>query len=663
MSLRRRVNRRIRQIRGNNRNNRLRGTNGRDRILGFGGNDTLQGLGGNDILNGGTGNDTLDGGAGDDQMLGGAGNDIYVVNSAGDRVIEGGSQGRQDSVVSTISYTLGNNVENLLLAGTADLVGVGNILNNLIEGDDGNDTLIGGAGDDELVGLVGNDSLDGGIGNDTLKGGVGDDTYFVDSISDVIVEAANEGFDRVRSTISYTIGANVETLRLIGTAAINGTGNDLDNLFGGNDANNRIEGRGGNDDLDGGLGTDTLVGGTGDDIYRINDETDVVIEAANEDRDLIVATGYVDLTLTMAANVEDTFADDASLEINIIGNALNNDIEGNASENTIDGGEGNDEIGGNAGDDVLNGGAGNDRLFGGAGADELSGGAGNDLLVGGSGLLEPNGGADAQVDNLAGGAGNDIYLIDAGDIVSEEVGAGNDTVGSLTSVSIADFDNVETVGVLGTANVNATGNNLDNTIAGNVGSNTLTGNEGDDTLIGDIAFDPVSLQPQPATTGAADTLLGGDGNDNLLGGFGNDALTGGAGGDRFIFASGLILGSTVVGGRAFNSADLGVDTISDFTQNQNPLLSDVIVLSKATFTALGATQPVPQLGIELIGSGDFASVGSDTGVASSSAVIVYNSQSGALFYNADRAGAGTGTQFATVTGAPQLSQANFVVIA
>ncbi|NJL23346.1 MAG: calcium-binding protein [Leptolyngbyaceae cyanobacterium SM1_3_5] len=319
---------------------------------------------------------------GNDQMRGGVGDDIYVVNAAGDRVIENGNQG-EDSVVSTISYTLGANVEDLLLAGTTGLTGVGNDLDNSITGDAGNDTLFGGAGNDELVGLAGNDSLNGGAGNDNLKGGAGndlyivdsvadtiaenanegidtvqaiaswtlgenlenltlagsaasgtgnalgntirgnsaannldggagsdtlvggagDDTYFVDSANDAIVEAANEGFDRVRSTVSYTIGANVETLRLLGAGAIDAFGNDLDNLLGGNDANNRIEGRGGNDDLDGGLGIDTLIGGTGNDTYRVDDQTDVVTEAVDEGTDVIIAMNYAELTLTIAANV------------------------------------------------------------------------------------------------------------------------------------------------------------------------------------------------------------------------------------------------------------------------------------------------------------------------------------------------------------------------
>ena len=100
-----------------------------------------------------------------------------------------------------------------------------------------------------------------------MFGGIGDDTYVVDISTDVITENANEGIDTVESGISYTLGANLENLILTGTAAINGTGNTLDNLLKGNSGANTLTGDAGNDILDGGAGNDTLNGGTGNDRY------------------------------------------------------------------------------------------------------------------------------------------------------------------------------------------------------------------------------------------------------------------------------------------------------------------------------------------------------------------------------------------------------------
>src|SRR2546430_7433624 len=135
---------------------------------------------------------------------------------------------------------------------------------------------VGGAYDDyikgsdvanDLFGRGGNDILDGGAGADTLRGGVGNDTYYVDNSGDVIVENANEGTDSVFSSISWTLGANLENLTLTGALAADGTGNSLNNVLTGNGAANVLSGGAGRDTLDGGAGSDVLVGGTGNDTY------------------------------------------------------------------------------------------------------------------------------------------------------------------------------------------------------------------------------------------------------------------------------------------------------------------------------------------------------------------------------------------------------------
>ncbi len=125
-----------------------------------------------------------------------------------------------------------------------------------IRGFGGNDSLFGLGGDDILEGGDGNDILDGGIGGDTMLGGSGNDTYIVDSALDAVWETTvvggaidAGGIDTVQSTVSYTLPSFVENLTLTGTAAVNGTGNSLNNVLVGNSAANTLSGGSGNDTL------------------------------------------------------------------------------------------------------------------------------------------------------------------------------------------------------------------------------------------------------------------------------------------------------------------------------------------------------------------------------------------------------------------------------
>ena len=226
------------------------------------------------MLLGGEGNDVLNGAAGADVMAGGLGNDSFYVDDAGDRVMEQADEGT-DRVISTISYTLGDNVENLTLSGTEAIDGSGNALNNVIVGNAatnsldglaGDDRLTGGASDDVLLGGEGNDVLNGSDGADAMAGNLGNDTYYVDDAGDAVTELADEGADRVISTVSYTLGDNVENLTLSGTGAIIGAGNALDNALTGNSAINLLVGGDGIDRLNGGAELDFLEGGAGNDV-------------------------------------------------------------------------------------------------------------------------------------------------------------------------------------------------------------------------------------------------------------------------------------------------------------------------------------------------------------------------------------------------------------
>jgi Ca2+-binding RTX toxin-like protein len=223
------------------------------------GNDLGNWIGGNELANvlvGNGGDDVLIGGAGADNMSGGTGSDGYVVDDAGDTIVEGAGEGIDWVNSYAASYTLGANVENAWLVGPAISL-TGNDEANQIYGNGNANTLNGGGGDD---------ILDGGVGADTMAGGTGNDQYGVDDAGDVVAEAVGEGVDTVSSYIaSYTLTDNVENLSLFG-AAVNGTGNELDNWIGGNDSANVLSGLGGNDVLIGGGGDDVLDGGAGDDL-------------------------------------------------------------------------------------------------------------------------------------------------------------------------------------------------------------------------------------------------------------------------------------------------------------------------------------------------------------------------------------------------------------
>ncbi|MDB9449748.1 DUF4347 domain-containing protein [Dolichospermum circinale] len=221
-------------------------------------NNTLIGNTGNNTLNGGLGNDTLNGNLGNDTLIGGVGNDSYYVDNTADTITELVGQG-VDSVFSTAAtYTLSANVENLTLQGTTAINGIGNTLNNIITGN---------AADNVLT---------GGTGADTLIGGAGNDSYYVDNTADSITENANEGTDSVFSTVTYTLTTNTENLTLQGTTAINGTGNELNNIITGNTGNNVLTGGLGNDTLTGNAGSDTLIGGLGNDSLYLGLNDNVV---------------------------------------------------------------------------------------------------------------------------------------------------------------------------------------------------------------------------------------------------------------------------------------------------------------------------------------------------------------------------------------------------
>ena len=201
-----------------------------------------------DGYTGSAGADTFRGTGGAETFRGLAGDDTYLVNNAGDAVVEASNAGTDTVQTALASDTLGTNVENLTYVGAGAFAGTGNNAANI------------------LTGNTGANRLGGGTGADTLRGGLGDDVYVTDG-GDTITETADAGTDTVQSSATLTLSANLENLTLTGTATVNGTGNTLDNVLTGNGAANTLAGGAGADRLVGGAGADQLTGGAGADRF------------------------------------------------------------------------------------------------------------------------------------------------------------------------------------------------------------------------------------------------------------------------------------------------------------------------------------------------------------------------------------------------------------
>lgn len=290
-----------------------------------------------DTLVGTLGNDTLDGHLGADTMTGGDGNDIYVVDNASDRVVETNTSTSQiDTVQASVSWTLGANLENLVLTGVSAINGTGNERHNFITGN------------------AANNVLDGAAGDDSMSGGDGNDTYYVDNADDSVIEtnsnAVSGGVDSVHSSLgAYTLGNNVERLYIDSTGAANGTGNALDNTLFAGAGNNVLDGRDG-------------------------------IDTVSYERALSGVT--VNLSTSAQQNTVGSGLDTLKFFENLTGSAYADSLSGNSAANVLNGGAGNDTLVGGSGDDRLIGGAGTDNLTGGTGADTYAFGALSDMGVG-----------------------------------------------------------------------------------------------------------------------------------------------------------------------------------------------------------------------------------------------------------------------------------------
>ncbi|WP_225205185.1 calcium-binding protein [Novosphingobium huizhouense] len=446
--------------------------------------NVITGNAASNILNGGAGNDTLDGGLGADTLVGGTGNDTFIVETVGDTIIENTAEGR-DTVRSSLSWVLSDNLENLTLTGSDAIDGIGNSQGNVMIGNDAENTLNG---------LDGNDTLDGGLGADTLIGGLGSDVMIVDDLADRTIENANEGTDTVRASLSWTLDSNIENLVLTGSAAIDGTGNALDNTITGNAAINILLGLDGNDTLDGRGGGDRLEGGSGDDTYVLAGADDTIVEKAGEGIDTVQA-GF---SYTLGANLENLTLTGTDA-IDATGNDGDNVITGNSAANVMTGKSGDDTYVVDAiGDRTIEtAGGGTDTVR--ASLDWTLAAEVENLVLTGTAAINGNGNAlgnrldgnDANntldgaggADVLAGHKGNDTYVVDnAADQVVEIANEGRDQV--LASVSFVLGADVENLTLTGTGAINATGNGVANVLRGNAAANVLDGGAGSDDMDG-----------------------------------------------------------------------------------------------------------------------------------------------------------------------------------
>ena len=650
-----------------------------------------------------------------------AGNDVISVmqDLAGNDLATFESTAPVLTYLSNLSSTgpLADSYSKLILNGIGNINGTGNNRNNIITGNSGNNSLDGGAGNDTIYGGAGNDILEGGTGIDSLIGGSGDDIYVVDSIADVVVELSAEGSDLVRSSVTYTLQATLENLTLTGAAAINGTGNDANNLLSGNSGRNILNGGAGNDTLAGGAGIDTLIGGSGDDTYVVvsvaDVVADVVTELAGEGTDLIQSS----VTYTLQDNVE-------NLTLTGIG-AING--TGNSANNLLSGNNGNNSLYGEAGDDTIFAGAGNDTLDGGTGADILVGGLGNDvyvvdsiadittelsgegadlvrssvtyaiqanienltltgtdginatgntlnnILVGNTGSNILDGGAG--IDTLIGGAGDDTYSVDSTtDVITEAVNAGSDTVASSVTFSLAAIANVENLSLTGTASIRGTGNSVNNMIIGNSGSNQLNGGAGIDTLIGGFGDDTYVVDSSTDTINE----LAGQGTDQIqssvsfslaaIANVENLSLSGALN----LNARGNSLNNLLIGNGGDNVLDGGLgndnliggsgDDVFQFSTTLDQINNvDRIIDFSAADDLIQLSQAV--FSSLSLGSLFDSAFGLSTATISADSRIIYNSTSGMISYDADGRGSAESIAFAQVSPGLGIDSSSFLVVA
>jgi serralysin len=428
-----------------------------------------------------------------------------------------------------------------------------------------------------------------------------------------------------------------------------------DSLQGGSQADVMV-GHTGNDTLNGGAGADRLDGGLGDDVYYIDDLGDVVVDTGGNDRVIIAVDGY---DLSLLPGIETlVLPPRGGGNDTVVGGDTNDDVDGGAGDDNMSGGAGNDTLTGGSGNDALNGGSGNDVHAGGAGADTLTGGAGDDAYIvedSGDQVVEgPDQGTDtvyssidyalgANVENLVlqgsarSGQGNDLSNVIYGTLGDDALfgRGGNDTIFALSgNDGIRGGAGKDWISG-GAGNDRIYGEGENDRIYGDDGNDAIRGNDGHDRIDGGLGNDRIygdADKDQLRGNEGKDQISGGSGNDRLYGGEGNDVLNGGSGSDLFYFTDAL-------DGRR------NVDRISDFN-----VADDTVRLDDAVFTGLARG----------VLSADAFTIGGQATDAADR--IIYDSQSGNLYYDSDGSGSASQVRFAKVGANVQLTHSDFYIV-
>jgi Ca2+-binding RTX toxin-like protein len=593
------------------------------------------------------------------QLESGYSNEVATVTHTGMIV-------RGDANSTGITLRLANGIPSFFLEGTAPI--------NVLDSSSAN-SIVGNDGDNIITVTDGADAVDGGLGTDRLvvdyslaTGAVTGDstTHFTEAGGSRLATITAGTFEH----FTISTGSGADTLTTYDGDDIINTGEGASTVTAGQGAN-RITGGSGADTVtaldggnfvDGGDGANTITTGAGFDTILSGIGADIIVAGAGEDE--VLVRGGAD-TADMGAGEDRLTVDYSALTIDVSGGVASGTLPsgydgqfGDGAGNTVDfENSENFTVRTGSGNDVIYTGGGMDLLYGGAGNDQLSGRAGNDYLDGGLGI-----------DSLYGGKGDDTYVVDTPKDIVIEAGDGIDTVRSTGSFTLGSL--VENLIITGSGNTTGTGNAEANDITGGAGNNTLDGKAGIDILRGGLGNDAYYVQesrdrvvegagagtdtvhasasyvlsdnvenlvliggdPIRGTGNALANALTGNGSNNLLdGGAGNDILQGLGGNDGFLFSTELSTGN--------------VDHIVDFAAGDRIRL-DQDIFSELSLGGLGASA--------------FKDIAS--GAVDADDRIIYDSNSGNLWYDTNGSAGGERTQFAVLDNHASLTRADFLIV-
>jgi serralysin len=459
---------------------------------------------------------------------------------------------------------------------------------------------------DTIFGLGGNDTIFGLGGNDNIRGGLGADVLLGGAGTDTAIydDSAAGVFVNLasgRGAHGTAQGDTLSSIENVTGSTLNDTlmGNGVGNVLGGGAGNDVLKGGGGADTLAGNSGNDTLVGGTGADLLNGSSGIDTASYAGSS------ARVVVSLLADTAAHGE-AAGDELNGIENLTGSGHDDVLHGSSGANVLQGLKGNDTLKGFGGADSLLGGDGEDSLDGGTNNDTLDGGKGDDRLDGGNDSL--NGGADN--DTLNGGSGNDV-LNGAAGADAMDGGIGNDTYridDAADSITDAGGNDIANASVTYALAAGVAVETLRTNDAAGTSAIHLTGNEFDQAVTGN------------------------DGNNIINGKLGNDTLTGNDGDDLFTFNTAL-------------NAATNVDNVTDFI-----VADDTMRLENSIFTGLAAGT----LDADAFHIGAAAEDAEDR--------IIYNSDTGALYFDANGSAGGGLIKFAQLDAGLGLTNNDFIVV-